>query len=314
MQAINLPDFVSQLYHASESKIRRYACHVNRASGLGDDCERRLTYDRTAWEQKELHDVHLQRIFDEGNLHERALLRELADAGIEVIQQQDDLRLEHQNITGHVDGVIVVGSKAVPLEIKSMSEHIWNAIAFRGPGVYEWTAVHEKFQAKPWTRKYCAQLQIYMLAKNTDAAILLLKNKQTGGLAQINMDLDYDYAESLLQRAERINAHVAADTLPDRIAYDPDVCSRCPYFHICLPDYQAGPPIKFVAEEQIRLQCDIRAEMEPAHHEYSRADKTVKDWAKAQDADRMVVAGSYLIERRTAGGRTMVTIQQMEAL
>src|SRR5437867_568445 len=72
-------------------------------------------------------------------------------------------------------------------------------------------------------------------------------------LAQVTVKLDYDYAESLLRRAERINAHVEAGTLPERIPFNEEVCPRCPFYALCLPDFEGKDPIAFLEDETVEF-------------------------------------------------------------
>ena len=285
-------DLVARVYDVSRRRIKSWPCHTNRASGIGHDCERHLTYTRTAWADRLLHDVDLERIFAEGRIQEQAVMAELAAAGIEVIEQQrpiDDLMARYQ-ISGHMDGVINDNGTAIVLEIKSMSDPIWSSVARRGAGVYEWSDVAEAFQSKPWLRKYFAQMCIYMLGKNTERGVLLLKNKSTGALAQVNMVLDFAYAESLLQRAERINAHIAAGTLPERMAFDDLVCGRCDWRHLCLPDMPAVA-IAWLPDDAVAYMCCRREELDPARKEFADVDARVKAFAKAREEPRIVVCG-----------------------
>jgi CRISPR/Cas system-associated exonuclease Cas4 (RecB family) len=309
---MDTPDLIEPVYRHIKKAINVWPCRANRASMIASDCERQLVYWRTKWSEALVHDVDLEFIFREGNHHEQIVLRDLAEAGIILIEQQTYLEDNKYQLTGHVDAVYALNGVAIPVEIKSMSEHIWRTVAKRGPVVYEWREVADAFDAKPWLRKYYGQLTVYMFCKNTDRAILILKNKSTGALAQVNLQLDYGYAEELLQRCERINAHVDAGTLPDRIDYDPDVCGKCPFLHLCLPDHAEGPPIKFVSNDKVATILDTRATSETASRAFSNADKYVKEWAWSQDAERLT-CGAWLIEKKLSKkGRKSTTITKLE--
>lgn len=307
-----LPNLIETVYAETRKRISTFPCHSNRASSLGDDCERRLVYQRTRWEEAELHDVGLQRVFDEGHLQEKAVLRELTDARIELIEQQQSLEWKAYNITGHVDAVLAIDGDAVPVEIKSMSPYIFSAIAYRGAGVYEWQEVAAAFEKKPWLRRYLAQLTIYMLCKNCGHGMLILKDKSNGGLAQINVALDYEYAESLVTKAERINAHVDAGTMPDRIPYDPDVCSRCPYASLCVPDTIEGDPLRWLDDSLVEELLATREATAEARAGYEHADKKLKAWAKACEGTKLVV-GEWLIQKHKHGKGTRVSVARLVA-
>jgi CRISPR/Cas system-associated exonuclease Cas4 (RecB family) len=303
-------DLVTPYYEEAKRQIKTFPCHTNRASALGGDCVRQLVYARSNWQNAVAHDVGLELVFREGRLQEEALLRDLAAAGIRLIEQQTALEWPEFQITGHIDAVVVVDDRAVPLEIKSMSDHIWNTVAKRGAGVYPWSEVAAAFEKKSWLRKYFAQLQLYCLLKGSEHAILLCKNKTSGAIAQVNVDLDYAYAEGLLQRADEINAHVACGTYPDRIEYDPDICGRCAWVHICLPDMVASDPIAFLSDGQIELRLNRRAELAESRTEYENLDAEVKAWAKAQGMNSIAI-GEWLIEKKTTARGVRVDIRRL---
>lgn len=277
MITLDIPAAVTK---AKAKKIRVSPCHTNRASSLGDPCERRLVYERTSWEEKRPHDVGLQYIFDEGNLQEKAVIRDLEDAGIEVEQQQADFNWRVYQITGHLDGFIRGNGTKVPVEIKSMSPYIWRTID-----------TMEDLQKFPWTKRYMAQVVLYLLMSNKEEGILLLKNKSTGQIKQINIALDYDLAEELIQKAERINAHIEAGTLPDFVE-DKSNCPECPFVHICNPPLIYGDELDIITDQEIILKLDRLDEIHDMHTEYDRLKKSVK---AALGDRRNVMAGNWAI-------------------
>jgi len=306
------PNLIDAYYARKAKNIKTFPCHVNRASSLGGACERELTYDRTAWELADMHDVDLQCIFDLGMVFESEVLKVLAESGIQVIEQQTTLEWREHQITGHVDAVFVVppDTKGYPGDVKSMSGHIWDGIFFRGKGVYDWSEVAPKFETKPWLRKYRAQVTIYCLLKNIDLGMLLCINKDTGALAQVNIPLDYGYAESLIQRADRINKHVAEETLPNRIQWDEEVCGRCKYLSTCLPDRVGKDPLVFLEDSSVEAMLEERAKLEDSGKEYKRIDERVKAWAKARE-ERQIALGTWLISKSGGPSRTVVKVERI---
>lgn len=307
-------NLVEKVYSVSQAAIKNYPCHMCRASTIGDACLRRLVYERVAWDQKAPHDVHLERIFAEGRVQEEAVLRELAAAGVSVIEQQSSGIVG--KITYHVDGVIVMqgedGPMSVPLEIKSMSPHIWGAIFVRGPGVYEWPEVAEAFGRWVWTRRYYAQLQVYSLGKNSSLAILLAKDKTSGAIAQVNVPLDWDAADMFLRRADEVEEHVKDGTMPDRIPFDDDVCTSCPFGHMCCPE-QVANPLALLADDVVLDKLTTREQTREARERYEEADAKVKAWAKARPEDRILVCGQFLVEKRVTKRGTCVDITRAPA-
>jgi CRISPR/Cas system-associated exonuclease Cas4 (RecB family) len=299
-------DLVTSYYNQKAKGIKAFPCHTNRASSLGGACVRELTYERTAWEKAKLPDVDLQCIFDEGNIHEGEVLRTLQEAGIQVIEQQRALEWREHQITGHVDAVVVVDGKPYPVDVKTMSPHIWDSCFPRGKGVYPWAEVEDKFTQKPWMRKYLGQVIIYCLLKEVDEGLLLCKNKGTGALAQVNIPLDYGYAESLIRRADTINAHVAAGTLPDRIPWEEDICGNCKYLHVCLPDRVGKDPLVFLEDSTVSALLEERAAVEEHGKEFKRLDERAKEWAKARPESKISI-GNWLVEK--GGSPSRVTVK-----
>lgn len=302
------PDLVAGVYEYKLRQWRQAPCNSNRASQLGADCERELVYWRTAWEQALEPDDSLKIIFQEGEKHETTVLADLRAAGFSVLEQQMSLEWREYQITGHIDASILYEGSAIPLDVKSMGAHIWDSCFRDGPRAYEWREVSDAFSAKPWMRKYLAQLVLYCLMRNAERSMLVCINKGTGALAQVNVLLDYDLGEFLLQRAERINAHVRAGTLPDRIPFDDEVCGRCPFYHVCLPDHVGRPPIAFLEEPEIVELLETRERHATAAADYDRADRRVKEWAKAQQSDRMAI-GRFVVRRKAQRNGVRVEIQ-----
>lgn len=304
------PDLIGPYYREAERRIKRLPAHSNRASSLGGACVRQLVYERTHWDQAELPSVELQLIFEEGSAHEEAVLEELRRAGYQIIEQQTAMEWREYQITGHLDALVVVEGVQYPLDVKSMSPHIWDSIAFRGRDSYAWAEVCEAFTKKPWLRKYLGQITLYCLLRGTEAGILLCKNKATGALAQVNIDLDYAYGETLIQRAIQINQHVAAGTLPARIEFDDQVCPRCPFYATCLPDQIGKDPLVFLEDRTIEALLETRAELEEAGREFDQIDRRVKDWAKARPEGKISI-GAWLVTKQVSRTRTVVHIENL---
>lgn len=291
-------DCISPVYELSARKIKIQPQNSLRASSIGDPCERKHVYSLTrALDQLPI-EVGLQRVFDEGNIQERAVIRELQEAGIEVHEQQVALEWKKYNITGSIDCTIYPGN--IVCDIKSMSPHIFASIFRRGPAVYPWEEVKDGFNSKPWLRKYRGQLTIYMLLKGTEQGMLICKDKSSGALAQVDIPLDYQYGEELLQRAERVNRHVKEGTLPERIPFDDETCPNCPFYHICLPERVGKDPLVFLEDSKIVEILDDLEVARQAGEIFIALEEKAKAWAKAREETKISV-GHWLIEKKTHG-------------
>jgi CRISPR/Cas system-associated exonuclease Cas4 (RecB family) len=292
-------------------KIKRTPCNSNRASSLGyfveslGGCLRRGVYERTKWTEKDLHDARTQLIFDEGNNQEAVVLRDLAEAGIQIIEQQGAWEERRYEITGHLDGVYVEDGVAYPVEIKSMSPHIFTAVNS-----------FDDFKKKPWTRAYMAQMMLYMLSKNVDKGIFLLKNKSTGELKQITVDLDYELAEDCLKAAELINSHVRMETLPNKIS-DIELCKNCPYKTLCCPGISFGEELKI--EDDPMYESRIAKYLESAElaKESEKAYELIRERAKATAGEKGILntmVGKFLLTgKKDSRGAFRFTIENMAA-
>jgi len=271
---------VEKIYDAAARQIKQYPVNSNRASELGIPCVRYHVLNRTRWEERSLHDVGLQMVFRMGNEIEKIVLRELDEAGITVIEQQRSFSWPEYKITGHVDGLIKDGDNLYPLEIKSASPYVFKGIN---------TADDLTRGKYAYLRKYPAQLTLYCLMSNKDRGVIIFKDKSSGALKEIWLPLDYELGEALLQRAEAINAHVAAGTLPDPIN-DDLWCDGCAYAHICLPEH-IGKEVEIDTGE-LATMLDRLAELKDAHKEYEEIDEQVK---KAVEGREKILAGSWFV-------------------
>ena len=266
-----------------QKQIKLSPCHTNRASELGHACERYLVLRRARWSEAALPDIGLQRIFNEGHLQERAVIRDLEDAGFQIIEQQRDYEWKEYQVTAHLDGKLVMDDKAVPLEVKSMNPYIFKSVQTVGD------LLNPRY---PHLAKYLAQLQIYMLLSNSEKAVLIIKDKSSGQMRELWVDLDYHAAEALIQKAQRINAAVDAKVLPDRIPYAENICGRCPFLAICLPEVKRDA-LEITTDPELEANLKRRHELAPLRTEYEQLDKDVK--AVLAEHERVVV-GDFLIQ------------------
>lgn len=265
-----------------KSQIDQWPVKSNRASELGHECLRYLVLNRTRWQEKTLHGVELQKIFNEGNLHEKAVLRLLDDSGFNVIEQARPFEWKEYDITGHIDCKIALNGNAVPTEIKSASPYMYDTIH----DIQD--LVHGKYH---YLRKYPAQLNLYLLMDEKPEGLFIFKNKQTGALKEILMPIDYVLGAELLRKAEAINKHVAEDTLPDCMPWDEQICGDCGYVHICLPEVDRDA-LEIQTDPELEAKIERWFELKPNKSEYDGLDKEIKAQLKGQDK---IVIGDYLI-------------------
>lgn len=273
---------IEKVIEAKQRKIRLTPTHVNRASEIGHPCERFLFLKRTRWQDATPHSVEVQFIFDEGSNQERQVIRDLEDAGFCIVEQQRDYAWPKFQLSAHIDGKLA-DFDYIPLEVKSMAPWIWQKIN---------TLEDLLTSSMPWLRKYPAQMMIYLLLGEKERGLLILKNKSTGHLKEILVTLDYAYAESLLQKCERVNAAVAANAMPEPIPYEENTCGTCPFLHICLPDVKRDA-LEITTDPELEANLKRRHELAPLRAEYEQLDEQVKAVLKEQDK---VVVGDFLVQ------------------
>lgn len=286
------PDIVSAVDSVMEARIRTYPCHANRASAIGDDCERRLVYERTHWREKERHDVGLEYIFEVGRLLEKPVMDMVHAAGFEIIRQQEPFEYRANGetlLTGHIDGILVSpdGGEYVA-EVKSMHPAIWEGVnSEAGLG------------KKPWTRKYAPQLHMYMLGLEIPRAVWILVNKSSGRIKQINTELDWSVCEEVLARCKSINDHVGNGTYPGRLEATPEnaaVCEKCPFRAACAPAINYGE-LKLIIDDALSAQVDEMQGLEGMAKTYERHKKEIKGKLEATGTARAAI-GNWLFNKK----------------
>lgn len=285
---IDIPKAVDRF---KETKIKAFPCHSNWVSSAGYECDRRLTYQRVAWQKKILHDVGLQYIFDEGNRIEASIRQELTDAGFELVEDQRPFNWPEKEISGKIDFKAVVKTEVdgkirvqrIPIECKSINPYDFQTIKDRD-------IESVKNHKKPHVRGYLAQIMLYLLLDNVEWGILLFKDKNGGRYKQIDVQIDMAFLEQVIQKFERVNAAVKAykeaqsdddraAALPARIT-DLTVCKHCPFRTECLPDVSFGEGIKIVSDAYLEQLLLKREATLASASEYDDADKELKELTK----------------------------------
>jgi hypothetical protein len=276
------------LEHA-KGRIRIYPQHVNRASNIGHPCERFLVLSRTSWESRTPHDPGLQLVFDEGNMHERYVLRKLDDVGIEVIEQQRDYRWEDYQISGHIDGKVRdERGKLIPLEIKSTSPFAFAKFTAADD------LVNEMLSGPIYHQLYPAQLLTYMWMDEKDRGLWIFKDKTSGRIVDrvLEMDPHVEYVEGILKKIERVNTHIEMGTTPP--CYEEyRICESCGFLSFCHPDNIPDGQLEVDAELEYFL--DLREELlhqkRPIEAQLKELDSEIK--ARTKGRDSMVIAGKW---------------------
>lgn len=261
-----------------DGAIRELACKNrrvskpsgNRASEIGapNECLRKLVYARTHWDQRRQPDDTLMGIFQTGNEVEEIVVRNLVNIGrhdgFRLIETQKTLEYPEYEIVGHCDGLIEVDNEIVAgIEIKSVGQRF--------------VALKDVESLLSWdiSAKWYGQAQIYMMLSGVKLwALLLVQKNNLYNTRTIWIELDEEFADKILDRAKKINEHIEAGTLPDKIN-DPRKCDTCQFAHICMPDLDTTGKSVAILDEDIAAALDRMDELSSAKSEYDKCEKMV---------------------------------------
>ena len=282
---MNAEQINERLFKAKQQKITIYPCHHIRASNLGHPCERYLYLLITHWEEQKPIDVGLQNIFDLGNTLEEHTIKNIKEAGFEVFTPVNRAwKIDKPLITGREDIRIKdENGELLPVEIKGLSPFEWNKL----------NSIDDFLKSKKaYVKGYPAQLQVYMYYFAKEKGFFALTNKLTGETKFIEMPFNWDYADALLKKAERIYKCIKEETLPDACD-DISFCENCSLSHIC---GTRRIPADIMIDEELDALIKKKQELAPLKSEYEKIDKEIK--AKVGEREK-VITGEYLIQRKS---------------
>ena len=222
---MEIQEMNNKIKENKQSKIKLYPCNNLRASNIGYPCERYLYLSIKNWEDKKLYTETTQCIFDLGNKIEEYVIQTLKDAGFEVITPTVRAwKVEKPLITGREDlRIKLEDGQFYPVEVKGLSPQEWDKL----------NSVQDFLNSKRYyVRAYPAQLYVYMYQFGKEKGYFALCNKLTGEIKLIEVLFDYEYAEKILQKAERIYKCLEKNELPASCD-DISVCEYCDLAHVC---------------------------------------------------------------------------------
>lgn len=274
----------ARLEEAKRRKCKVYPVRNLRASNIGHPCERYLFLLLTRWEEQEPHGPGLQCIFDLGNYLEAYTIDTLKEAGFEVLTPTvRSWRVDKPLITGREDVRIKAeDGQLLPVEIKGLSPMEWGRL----------NCVEDFFRSKRhYVRGYPAQLHVYMWHFAKDKGYFALTNKLTGETKAIEVPFNFEYADSLIKKAERIYKAVETGEAPEATD-DPAVCEDCPLRMACGQARTQEADID--ADGELEDLINRRQALASARREYEELDREIK--ARVGERPRIVTA-SWLITR-----------------
>lgn len=286
-----------------EQKIKVFPARAFYPSSLGHPCDRFIVWNFIRWDTKAKHDAVLESIFAEGRFHQPDIYARLEAMGFELVRESDR-PVQYQVggggvISGRSDGR-VIGFRgirykpALVLEAKSMSDYQWGRT----------DTVEDLREAEsPWTRSYYAQGQLYCFNDNLPRGVFVLKNKATGLLKLIPFELDYQYAEDLLKRVERLHPMIVATVDPDPIPYTRSVCGGCGFARRCYPARSYGEGASVLDDPGLEAALARREQLKPTSDEFAKLDRELKDRFK-HEGIKFTVVGDYVVEGKLVTKKT----------
>lgn len=266
-----------------QSEIKVYPCEHLRASNIGHPCERYLYLLIKHWDEAKPHDEGLQNIFDFGNSVEAYTIQKLKDAGLEVITPtQRSWKVLNPLITGREDIRIKdpEDGQLYPAEIKGLSPNEWERL----------NSIDDFYTSKRYyVRGYPAQLTVYLWHFEKEKGFFVLTNKLTGEIKIIDVPFDWDRADALLKKGERIYKALETDTPPESCD-DISVCENCGLRHICTAAIDRAE--MEIDDGELEAAIDRKNELSPAYREYQEIGERIKRIVGEREK---VLAGQYVV-------------------
>lgn len=289
----------ARLEAAAASKIKIYPCNNLRASNIGHPCERYLYLLIKHWDKQAPHDVGLQNIFDLGNTIEEYTISKIKEAGYEVITPVErSWKVENPLITGREDiRIKEENGELIPAEIKGLSPYEWDRL----------NTVEDFYASKKhYVRAYPSQLLVYMWKFEKEHGFFFLTNKLTGAIKPIRVPFDWDRADQLLKKGERVYAALKSD-VPPMACDDITVCEECKLAHLCTAsinrveaDFDDGELETLILRKQ---------ELAPFEREYKEVSDRIKD---AMGERQKVIAGQFLVQVSTIEKKSYTVAAQTQ--
>jgi len=242
----------------------------NRASELGTDCDTFHALIRTRGDIRPRISLSREKVFRRGREWETPNIRLLQDSGIELKDRIGMYEWKEFLIRGKLDSWVVVpqvGSNHIPFEHKTCSPN-----AFRSILEHKQQRTSLTRSKYSWIRKYPGQLQVYMLQMGVEWGLWYFFDVASGDYFFWLSPLDLEFAETLLQRAERANANVKAATVP-KPKYC-DLCDKCDFsMAYCFPDKDFGPGFDLVVDDELEAKVKRFKSLDSDYQEYQSLKK-----------------------------------------
>ncbi|MEM1687102.1 MAG: Dna2/Cas4 domain-containing protein [Zestosphaera sp.] len=235
---------------------------------------RYLVYERTIWDKKPPLSPELALRFRTGKVWERQTIIDLLEAGIEVIEQQRPYFIPEYELSGKIDGKIVLNGKYYVIEIKSIGYEF-----DRIRGVDDILS-HSSW----WIRGIFYQLNTYLgilqrQGEKINEGIIILRSLE-GRMKDFVIEYSEEHFEEILKKAEAIQRHLKKQTVPEPI-WRSDmnkiaICLKCPYKAYCLEEIISSGEVEFNEDEELNKKVNRYLELREYVKEYEALEKEIK--------------------------------------
>ncbi len=277
------------------------------------DCERQGVYEFTNYKDKAPFNWELLALFEAGNTNEAAYKQQLRALGLDLVEDgaplSDDMRKKY-NLGGYLDTRIKWEGVRIPIEMKLTNPNMFASIDGLGADVLKTGDITQdqiergiaSMKRVIWFRKYLRQITVYLLGTGEEVGMFAFTDGR-GGWKFIIVPLDYEEGERILAIAERIKTHVDAGTLPDRIGYDHEICGRCPFLAVCIPDIASIPSMKIEGNEVLAGLLEERDAKLEKWSDVEKINKKIKAFFENVAAGAFTV-GNFIITRKAGQRKT----------
>ncbi len=261
-----------------------------------DSCARRQVLNVVAWESRApIPGERLPRL-EVGDILEDKTVADLKAWGFEVIEGQVPFEIKDRRgvpcVRGKIDAKIAHRRLKIPVEVKSCASYVFDSIN-----------TIEDLGLKWWTRRYPAQLMMYLLGYAAEWGLLILRDL-AGRMKIIVVRLDMEVAEKILRYAEAavlaIEANRSDVSVLPPYSKDAAECVRCDFYgRVCNPDLSEAGAV-YVQDPELEADLLRREEIASTRKEYETIDKRVKEGLKKGPA-MQVVGSSFMVTIKEYG-------------
>lgn len=211
---------------AYSTKTDPFRPHLG-ASGLGDECARKVWYG-WRWVTRKRHDGRMVRLFNRGHLEEARFIALLLAIGVQVYQQDANGKQYRISFAeGHAGG----SGDGVGVGVPDLTPETAALLEFKTHGDKSFTELKAKGLRTAKFEHY-VQMQLYMRKMGLGAGLYMAVNKNTDEIHAEIVGLDVSISDRFLERGEKI---VWLEQPPNKLNESPGFfkCRFCDHRPVC---------------------------------------------------------------------------------